>query len=243
MLLSSTDEHEGAREPFEPDWRNIAKFAAPNRSRFLEEAIKRPRSPKMLDEHGIFAFRTLTGGMTSGLSSPSTPFFGLSTSEELMEDYQVKEWLSAITPRMYAFLAGTNFYAAAKTGYSELGLFGTEACVMLENDVYGAVCHALTIGEYWLATSEALTVDTLYRRVPMTVRQAMMFFKGKASKRITDLAAQKGRQNDVLQIYHAIEPRADYDGDKIDNLNMPWRSIYWDEQDDSKDVITESGYP
>jgi hypothetical protein len=52
---------------------------------------------------------------------------------------------------MYAFLAETNFYAAAKSGYAELGMFGTEACVMVEHPEDGAVCHPLTVGEYWIA--------------------------------------------------------------------------------------------
>src|SRR3546814_11028700 len=86
--------------------------------------------------------------------------------------------------RMGTFLAGTNFYGAMKTGYHELGLFGTEACVMVEHRVHGAVCHALTAGEYWIALSDALVADTLYRRCPMTARQAVQSFGNAVSDQV-----------------------------------------------------------
>jgi hypothetical protein len=65
--------------------------------------------------------------------------------------------------RLSSFLAHTNFYGAAKTGYIEMGAFGTEACVMLEHPDEGAVCHQLTFGEYWLALNDALIPGALYR--------------------------------------------------------------------------------
>nr|WP_066807150.1 portal protein [Sphingomonas asaccharolytica] len=230
-----------SRMPFEAEWKDIAKYAAPSRSRFLNGDSKRIRSPKMLDEHGIYAFRTLTGGMTSGLSSPSRPWFTLATSEDLMEDYEVKAYLSDVEREMYAFLARTNFYAAAKTGYTELGLFGTEACFMEEHAERGAVCHALTAGTYWVATSNALTVDTLYRRSPMTVKQAVDKF-GNAVSPTVRAAYDSSKYDQMVPVFHALEPRTEYDDSKMDSRNMPWRSVYWEEGSDHDAVLRESGY-
>ncbi len=234
-------ELKAARLPFEPEWRQIAKFAAPSRSRFLDGEVKRIRSPRMLDEHGIFSFRTLTGGMTSGLSSPSRPWFTLATDGDLMDDHEVRAWLSDVEKAMYAFLARTNFYAAAKTGYAELGLFGTEACFMEEHDAAGAVCHALTIGTYWIATSPALTVDTLYRRAAMTVRQAVEKFGDAVSPAVRGLY-DRASYDAMVPVFHAIEPRAGHHDDKLDARHMPWRSVYWDENDDRRAVLRESGH-
>lgn len=228
------------REAFEPEWKDIARYAAPSRSRFLNTETKRRRST-LLDEHGIYAFRTLTGGMTSGLSSPSRPWFALAASNDLDEDYEVKAWLSDVEERMYAFLAASNFYGAAKTGYSELGLFGTEACVMVEHPRQGAVCHALTAGEYWIATSDALMADTLYRRCPMTVKQAVDSFGDKVSERVKS-KYDNSSYEDMVEIFHAIEPNHEREAGRIDGRNKPWRSVYWDEQDDRKTELRVSGY-
>src|SRR3546814_18952518 len=118
----------------------------------------------MYDEYGMTSYRTLAGGMTSGLSSPSRPWFTLATyDDDMMEQPDVKIWLSVVEKRMGTFLAGTNFYGAMKTGYHELGLFDTEACVMDDHRVNGAVCHALTAGESGEALSHALVADTPHR--------------------------------------------------------------------------------
>ena len=69
-----------ARLPFEDEWREIARYAQPSRSRFLNSEANRnfKRSNRAIyNSHAILAFRTLTGGMTSGLSSPSRPWSGI----------------------------------------------------------------------------------------------------------------------------------------------------------------------
>lgn len=230
-----------ARNPFEAEWRDIARFAAPSRSRFLNTEAKRRRSPVLLDEYGIYSFRTLTGGMTSGLSSPSRPWFSLTTTDELMEDHEVREWLSEVEKRMYAFFARSNFYGAVKTGYGELGLFGTEACVMVEHQTVGAVCHPLTIGEYWIATSDALMADTLYRRVPMSARQAVNTFGDRVSSRVRGLY-DRSCYDDIVNVFHAIEPNRDRDSSRIDAANKPWRSTWWDEDAPIDQMLRVSGF-
>lgn len=230
------------RLPFEPEYRDIARYAATARSRFLNsETNQRRRNTKILDEHGIFAFRTLTGGMTSGLSSPSRPWFALRADEDLMEDFEVKSWLSDVERRMYAFLGSSNFYGAAKSGYGEIGLFGTEACVMVEHGTRGAVCHPLTAGEYWIACGDSTEPDTLYRRSPMSVVQAVQSFGAAVSSRVRNLY-DTSSYDEIVPIFHAIEPRRERDSGKIDSKNKPWRSVYWDENDGSDKVLRESGY-
>ena len=230
------------REWYESEWKQIAKLALPSRARFLDRQPSRKRPGPLLDEHGIHAFRTLTAGMTSGLSSPSRPWFTLAAPEEMMEDYAVRAWLSDVEQRMYAFLARTNFYGAVKEGYAELGGFGVEACVMDEHDVHGAVCHQLAIGQYWIAADEALQVDTLYRSAPMTVRQAVHRFGTSVSIRVRE-RYDRGDYEEAVKVFHAIEPRRDRDPRSAHARDMPWGSTYWDEQDDRRTVLSESGYP
>jgi hypothetical protein len=148
--------------------------------------------------------------MTSGLSSASRPWFTLKTADDdLMEADGVRAWLSEVERRMYAFLASTNFYGAAKSGYGEMGLFGTEACVMVEHPLAGAVCHALTFGEYWIALSDALVPDTLYRTCPMSVKQAVETFGQAVSPTIRGLY-DRSQYDVAVEIMHAIEPDPDH---------------------------------
>ena len=233
------------RTPYEDEARDIARFAQPARSRFLasnkdKPEARRQRNRKLLDSHGIEAFRTLTNGMTSGLSSPSRPWFTLKLADRDLNDQPgVREWLSDVEREMYGFMARTNFYGAMKAGYAELGLFGTEACVMVEHPTVGAVCHALTFGEYWIGLSNALQPDTLIRRCPMDVKQAVQSFRGSVSQIVLN-AYDKSNYDQPVDVYHAIEPNPDYDPNRLGS--KPYRSIYWDAATNRNEVLRVSGY-
>lgn len=234
------------RTDFEAEWMDIARFAQPARSRFLmnerdKGARRRIRNNKLLDPKGIEAFRTLTNGMTSGLSSASRPWFMLKLgNEELSEDPAVKAWLAQCERRLYDFLAATNFYGAMKAGYSEIGLFGTEACVMVEDEKVGAVCHSLTAGEYWIAISHSLVPDTLFRYCPMDVRQAVQTFGDRVSPWVRN-AYDNSNYQLLVQYYQAIEPNPNYNPQMFGS--KPWRSIYWDYNDTRADFVTRiKGY-
>jgi hypothetical protein len=236
-----------ARQPYEEEWAEIAKYAQPSRSRFLNaEKNKnfRRTNAQIYNSHPILSFRTLTGGMTSGLSSPSRPWFRLTPfNEELKDDAEVKIWLSEVERRMYAYLAGTNFYAAVKAGYGEMGLFGSDACVMVEHRTEGAVCHALTAGEYWTALSDAMVPDTLYRRCPMSVHQVVQAFGTENASSFVKNAYANGRYDDQVEIIHAIEPNDDQVEGLMTARGKPWRSVYLDEADGRSDrVLRVAGY-
>ena len=237
----------GARQPYEDEWREIARYAQPSHSRFLNAEQNRNfkrRNDDVYNSHPILSFRTLTGGMTSGLSSPSRPWFRLVPfDQDLASDASVRVWLAEVERRLYAFLASTNFYGAMKSGYAEMGMFGTEACVMVEHWQAGAVCHAMTAGEYWLALSDASVPDTLYRRCPMTVHQVVQSFGLDGVSDFVRNAHDSGRYDQPVNVCHAIEPNKD----RVEGLKTasgkPWRSVYWDENDgDAERVLRVHGY-
>jgi hypothetical protein len=237
-----------ARLPYEAEWREIAQHAQPSRSKFLCGETDRQfrRSNRAIyNSHGILAFRILASGMTSGLSSPSRPWFRLTTHDETdLDSDEVRGWLSDVEKLMYAFIAETNFYAAAKSGYAELGMFGTEACVMVEHPKRGAVCHPLTVGEYFIALGDDAMPDTLYRKAWMTVHQAVQSFGlDKVCARVRD-QYDRSDYEQIVRIWHAIEPNDEQDIDLMTAKGKAWRSFYWDEQDnDKKDgYLRVSGY-
>lgn len=227
-----------ARQHFEPEWREIAQHSQPSRSRFLQSEGQRSykRSNRAIyNSHGILSFRTLAGGMYSGLSSPSRPWFRLKPYDEaLATDQDVKVWLAEVERRMYAFLSGMNFYTSARTGYAELGMFGTSACVMVDHDEVGAVCHQLTAGEYWTANGSAGESDTLYRRAPMTVAQAVQSFQWDALSSTVRNCYDRSDYEKIVEVVHAIEPNNGRDSTRLDARNKPWRSFWWDTQDGDK---------
>lgn len=250
---------QATRGPYEQDWDEIARLCLPARSDIMSNGTaygfsipgvstgttrRRRANTAMYSSKGRRAARILTAGMTSGLSSPSRPWFKLETRDRDMMEYQpVKEWLAVVERLLYDFLAGTNFYNAAKVGYSELGCFGTEAAVMLEHPQYGAVTHTLTAGEYWIANDDGLIADTLYRSVVMTVGQMVQSFDWNNLSPQVQRAYDKSQYETAVPVKHAIEPNRSREPGKIDGRNKAYRSVWWEEGQSKKDVLLrDSGF-
>jgi hypothetical protein len=230
------------RFPFEGDWRQIASLAAPSRSRFLSSDTNKGRQPnrRLNNGHGIFAMGTLQGGMTSGLSSQSRPWFTVkSVDDDLDENPEVRNYLSICEKRMYAFLAQTNVYGVLKTGYLELGAFGTEAAILMENRKVGMVGHALTAGEYWIGLNDEMVAGSLYRECPLTVIQAVqMFGLENVSVRVKGYYDASNYDQQII-FYHAIEENDEYEEGLLGWRGKPWRSLYWEDQSGAQGALAQ----
>ncbi|HEX8421166.1 MAG TPA: portal protein [Sphingomonas sp.] len=240
------------RGPYEQDWQEIFQHTLPSRGivQIGQGGAKSASAPTRRankanrDSKGGRAARTLTNGLQTGMNNQAIPWFKLQTPDpDLMEFEPVKVWLAEVERRLYDLFASTNFYDASKTGYSELGTIGVEACVMLEHRDYRAVCHSLTAGEYWIATDEGLRVDTLYRRSYLTTTQMVGSFPwDRLSQHVRD-HYDKGNYQVMFPVIHAIEPRRERNPDKFDGANKPWASITWEEGNTDKSaILRESGY-
>ena len=254
----------GRREEREPEICEIASLAQPNRTRFVNAIATRGRSRtskmnKLYDGHAIRSFRFLTGGMYSGLSSPNRPWFRfILQDKDLMKYHPVRVWLSEVEKIVGSMLAASNFYSAAKLGYAEIGLFGTDACIMdeasdFETGIVRPVCFPQTFGEYWIACNAQLEPDTLIRQTTMTVRQVVQkFVADKANPRECDWSKvtpavlnswDRGSYEDEVLVYHAIEPNPDYIPGRFDAKGKPWRSVKWEAANgDKKSLLEEGGY-
>lgn len=252
------------REDREKEIVEIASLAQPFRTRFVNMIAtngrqNRSRMNKLYDGHAIRSFRFLTGGMYSGLSSPNRPWFRfLLADRDLMKFHPVKVWLAEVEKIIGSMLATSNFYSAAKLGYGEIGLFGTDACIMdeqmdFETGQVRPACFPQTFGEYWIACNASLQPDTLIRQTTMTVKQIVEKFvrdkadptRGDWSKVSNTIQSAWDNSNYELEVavYHAIEPNPDYVPGRFDAAGKPWRSVKWEAgQGDCKTLLETSGY-
>jgi hypothetical protein len=105
-----------------------------------------------------------------------------------------------------------------------------------------ALHHPFTTGEYCIAQNHRGTVDTLYREFQMTVAQLVQEFGKNACSAMVQNLYTGGHLDKWISVIHAIEPRAVRDPSKLDNLNMPYRSVYFELGGQSDQFLRESGY-
>lgn len=245
------------RQPWDVDNREVANYTQRRHSRFIAQlggrAVQTVQNGnyggrgnnRLFNPKAVYAMRTLKNGMSSGMSSPSQPWFRLKASDPGLADVQsVKEWIDDTTERMYALLSGTKIYSAMQSGYGELGTFGVEAGLMIPHWRVGAACYGLTYGEYWLGQDDALDVDTLVRDASMTVGQVYQQFgqQGDAnfSMAIRNLKSQ-GKTESIVPLMHIIEPNNERVFGKSDKTNKPFRSVYWEPHCEKQDATLSFG--
>ena len=233
------------RESWVDHWEEISKVLLPRSGRFVTSDRNKgdKRNKDIIDGEATFAVRVLAAGLMSGVTSPSRPWFKLRIpNEDLNQSSEVKLWLSKVTELMKAIFHKSNTYRSLHKMYEELGVYGTAASIVVDDADDVIRLHTLTIGEYYLAQNGRREIDSLYREFQMTVGQMVMQFGLKACSAVVQREHSKGNIDQWMDVIHAIEPRIDRDTDKIDNLNMPFRSCYFEPSRSDGEVLEESGF-
>lgn len=236
---------ESERSSWQSHWVELQTNILPRRGRFLETNVNKggKKNSAIIDNTATLAARTLASGMMAGITSPARPWFRLSPPDPDMREYPpVKEWLSKVESLLREIFARSNIYGALHTSYGELGTFGTSPIFIKEdfNDVIRA--FPFTIGSYYMGLDARLNVNTIYRKIPMTVIQIVsQFGLGKVTQSTRTLYEKKQFQQWVTVI-HVIEPNSERDTRRADNLNMPFRSHYFEESSEDDQYLSKSGF-
>jgi hypothetical protein len=236
---------ERQRASYVPAWRDLANHFAPRRGRFLQGAPEASRGErrdqKVIDNTPLIAARVMASGMMAGISSPARPWFRLRLpSERANEDPGARAWLDEVQRRMLRVFARSNLYNCLHTLYGELGVFGTGALWIDEDEEDVVRGYTLTVGEYWLSSSRRLAVDTLYRSMWWTVRQIVDTFGRECVSAGLQAAYDSGQLETEYEIIHAVEPNpnasavaprsamgpASWTGHLASSL--PWRSVWFE---------------
>lgn len=234
-------------------WREVADVMLPRRYKWWQNLT--PNNPtrgsainqKIVDSTIIKAHRDAAAGMMAGITSPARPWFTLSLGGvELKEGSAEQIWLADTTRRLFKIIAKSNFYTAAHTVYEDLLAFGTAPMIVSEDyeDVFR--CYNPAAGEYFVANSDRLEIDTFYRQFTMTARSVVQWFgKDNCSTNILNLfsSPNSGQADKELIIGHAIEP---YDPEHHGNWpigkDMRFIEVYWEYGGDTRKLLQVKGY-
>lgn len=233
---------EGARKEEEGDWHQIADFSGFGEIPSISKTVKgneRPKMRQLIDSYPILAFRTIEGGMYSGLSSPNRPWLRFGFLDDELHDYQpARMYLDQLTAIILRMFDASNFYQIARQTYRGMARFGPAAGIMTEHWKEIAPSMALPIGSFWLGMNDAFKVDHMARDCPMTVDQLVKGYVrkpngdadwSKVSPRIKEFW-DKGDYQNIVKCRQLIEPSA----------KGKFQSTIWDEQDDREDALLEA---
>ena len=226
-------------------WQEISTYLLPRNGRYFVQDHNKGhrRHNNLYDNTGTRALRTLGAGMMAGATSPARPWFRLSAPDPDLNDYHpVRLWLDDVTRRMQRAFQQSNTYRALHQIYEELGAFGTGVSLILPDPKELIHHYPITVGEYAIAQDYQGRVQSVYREFEKTVGEVVKEFGYKRCSKSVQNMYDRGSLDQWVTLIHAIEPRIDRDINKRDNMNMPYRSVYFELGGDPNQLLRESGY-
>ena len=139
------------------------------------------------------------------------------------------------------YAARANFGGQSFESYISMGAFGQGPMFIDQNHKTGKgmTYKALFIGKTWYDTDDQGFIDTVVREMEFTGRQMIGFFKEKNLSQKTLEAIDKD-PDAKHKVLHYIAHRAEFNPEKLDNLNMPIASVYIEHE--TQHEIREGGY-
>lgn len=250
-------EAKALRRPYDGMFKALGENFNPQRSRFCAEQSNRPTTDRagvrtLLNSKPAIALRTLQSGMHMGITSPARPWFKLKPEDDdLARDGAVRKHLAEAQREVVSLLHRTGLYAVLHTLWGDLGLYGTDAGIIEDDPINGLRGYALVPGEYWLLADGRNRVDTVYREIKMTVKQAVERFVygsrplsdpdwSRASRMLKN-QWDKGDYATLIPIRHVITPRHERDHNSLLPKHKRIASVYWEASESDK-ALSESGY-
>lgn len=231
-------------ENHKPLWKDVQSFIAPTRGSFdrMPNEKKVIDHQKLLDSHATWCLKVFSSGLTSGLTSPSRPWFKLSLPDTgLMKFRPVREYLEDVQKIMLDVFSKSNIYGILNTGYEELGAFGTMACALEEDFNDFVRGKSFTAGEYYIGTDAKGRTNQFGREFYMTVLQIVDEFGIEHVSDDTRRLFNEKKYQIYRKVRHYIGPNHKRNVTKQDNKNMEFFSKYWEVTSDGH-MLRDSGF-
>src|SRR4029077_10853783 len=134
-------------------WSRLARMILPYRYHWVVTANNmnrgNPVNDAIIDETTTLAMRVCAAGLQAGLMSSSRPWFKLGTALPNFEpDADAAAWLDDTAERIYAVLAGSNFYTEGAQIFEDLSTFATAPMLIYEDFEDVIRCYVPCAGEY-----------------------------------------------------------------------------------------------
>jgi hypothetical protein len=239
---------------FDAHWRELGDWMLPRRTRFWAGDKNKggSRNQNIIDSTARFAARTLSSGLHAGLTSPARPWMKLSTPDpELAEFGPVKAWLHVVTQRLLTVFATSNLYNVLPLVYGDMGVFGTAAMSVVDDDKDLFRCYSYPIGSFALGQDARGLISTFVRDYRLTVRQVVEQFGVKPDGRSVDwshISTQvkalwdRSDYESPVDVTWIVKPNDYADRGRLAAKYLPFASCHFETQANPELFLRESGF-
>tara|TARA_R110000851_G_scaffold110583_1_gene233403 strand:+ start:1685 stop:3310 length:1626 start_codon:yes stop_codon:yes gene_type:complete len=232
------------RVTWESHWQEIADYVVPRKADITKtRSPGDKRSELIFDGTAIHAAELMSASLHGMLTNPSTKWFSLRFGDIILDgNDEAREWLESVEDVMYQEFASSNFQEQIHELYHDLITFGT-GIMFVEGDEEQTPSSlrfsTRHIGECYVSENEYGRVDTVFRKFKIPIRAAISRF---GADTISEKLVKQGERDpySLIDLVHAVYPRDSFDVTRVDAVNKPFASVYYDA--DQKTVLSESGF-
>lgn len=228
-------------------WEDVARLVLPQ---FCQSFNSTPtpgteRGQEMFDATANTALFRFAAAMESMLTPRNGKWHRFRVIEpELMKRRSVQVWCDQVNDILfrYRYAQTANFQGQQHDGYVSIGAFGTSALFVDQNRdkaTTGLRYRNVHLGEAYFAENHQGVVDTVWRRVPMSVRQiAQRWGAESLGDKLGGMLERAPEER--VHVLHGVRPREEWDPYRLDSRGMRFMSCYILE--DTRALLEESGF-
>lgn len=225
----------GSRGNWEAHWQDIKELMRPASGDFNRNSTSgRNRSEFIFDTTAPWAGNELAASLHSEITPSSDRWFALTLQDASLANREdVLLWLEQVSDIIYHVyrLPESGFVPASHEAFLDLVFFGTDVLEQEWNRELGIpVFRTYSLAQTCIDENDNGQVDTAYRLVKLTTRQACMMFGEDCPDKICDKL--KDKPDEIHEFVHAVEP--------VRGKRMPFRSVWVSL--DCKKVVRVKGY-
>jgi hypothetical protein len=232
-----------SKSSFQGTLEDIAFYALPNFER--EEKTGDEGTPvRPVSSKPVQASHGLGGNLFSNTISTGQEWFTMRGNQGIENtDRFARQWLYDSTQTSLKYIQNSNFSEAFGSMITLYGTFGTG---VLETDFDrergSLVFRNININEdVFVQENERGLVDSVYRVLRLTARQARQLFGSKAlPKAVSDVIGDESQITRKFKFIHAVYPNPEIEPERLDYRSMPFLSCYVFEEEEK--IVYESGY-
>ncbi len=162
--------------------------------------------------------------------------------EELVENDDVKQWLSKVTDILHYYLVQSNFRHTFFEFLKSLVGIGTACFYVGRGKKQPIIFHSFHMSSVYIDVDDEEEVDTVFREFEYTPKQAVQKFKEEnlGDNILTAFKDPKRMSSEKFPFLHACFPNPDADGKNTDSLTMDFVSYYVNIKD--KQIIKQGDF-
>ena len=238
------------RKSWEPFWRDIQTYFAPQRGRGLlssstpNETNNGTRDDsKRINGTPSRALSVLASGIQSGLTSKARQWFLLAHPDpELSRYLPVREWYDSVQEILEGLFRKSNVYSSLLHTYYEMAAFGQGALAVLSHPDKTLFCRPYTAGTYFISSDEWNEVDTFFHEEWLSARQLVLLYGYDALPDYIRNAYDNGKMEDRFETVNAILRHPEFYGIKVGDRFSAASVHFLAKASESSDFLRVSGY-